>query len=166
MAADYAGRLRSLGDVVLRVEHIGSTAVAGLIAKPVVDMLVVVTTLAALDARQGDVVSLGMVWHGEFGVDGRRFCTLDSDAGDSDARVRLANVHFYAADSRHPARQIAFRDYLRSHPDVAAAYGVEKQRAAKIQPDDSTAYSAEKGDWIRSVELAALDWSVGAGRSA
>lgn len=152
-ANGYCARISSLGDIILSVHHVGSTAVPGLAAKPVIDIMAVVSSIADLDLRQSDVEALGLGWHGEFGVDGRRFCTLD-DAGGT----RLANIHFYGADSPHPLRHIAFRDYLAAFPDIAAAYAAEKRRAATIQPKDSVAYSAEKNAWIRKVELAALDW--------
>lgn len=159
-AGGYARLIAGLGDVVLSVHHVGSTAVPGLVAKPVIDMMVVVRDIAELDRRKGEVEALGLGWHGEFGVDGRRFCTLDSAEG-----LRVANVHFYGEDSEHPRRHIAFRDYLAAFPEVAAAYAAEKRRAAEIQPGDSVAYSAEKNAWIRKVELDALEWYGDAGHS-
>lgn len=152
-AGDYARMIAGLGEDVLSIHHVGSTAVPGLAAKPVIDLMAVVADIDRFDARRADVESLGLGWHGEFGVDGRRFCTLDNDDGQ-----RLANFHFYGADSPHPLRHIAFRDYLAAFPDVAAAYAAEKRRAAEVQPGDSVAYSAEKNLWIRKVELEALDW--------
>ncbi|MEQ1689064.1 MAG: GrpB family protein, partial [Sphingopyxis sp.] len=137
--------LAPLGDVLIAIHHIGSTAVPGLTSKPVIDLMPIVVNLEALDARRGDVEALGLRWNGEFGVDGRRFCTLNDAAGK-----RLANVHFYAQGSPHAKRHLALRDYLRNHGDVAAAYAVEKKRAQAIHPNDSVAYSAEKGAWIRA----------------
>lgn len=157
-AAHYAKRLRSLGAILLDVQHIGSTSVPGLIAKPVIDIMGIVPDIADLDARRADVEALGLGWHGEFGVDGRRFCTLDGENGH-----RLANIHFYDSHSPHPRRHLAFRDYLRAFPVVAAAYGEEKRRAAALEPDSSVAYSAEKNAWIRVTEAAALAWYVGEG---
>src|SRR5690348_16655931 len=63
-----------LGDNLLTVHHIGSTAIAGIRAKPIVDLLPVVRDLAALDAKEAEMVALGYVWRGEFGLPGRRFC--------------------------------------------------------------------------------------------
>ncbi|MEQ1724519.1 MAG: GrpB family protein [Sphingopyxis sp.] len=150
-AGDYTRLLAPLADMLVAVHHIGSTAVPGLISKPVIDLMPIAVNLEALDARRGDVEALGLRWNGEFGVDGRRFCTLDNALGQ-----RLANVHFYAQGSPHARRHLALRDYLRSHPHVAAAYAVEKRRAQAIHPDDSVAYSAEKGAWIRATLERAL----------
>ena len=120
-------------------------------SKPVIDLMPIVTSIDALDARRADVAELGFGWHGEFGVDGRRFCTLNDGAGK-----RLANVHFYERGSPHARRHLAFRDYLRDHPDVAADYSREKLRSQAIFPDNSVAYSGEKGAWIREIEAQAL----------
>jgi GrpB-like predicted nucleotidyltransferase (UPF0157 family) len=155
-AAAYSEKLKPLEPVLLAVHHIGSTAVPGLSAKPVIDLSPIVTSIAELDVHEAEVKALGFGWHREFGVEGRRFCTLDDDNGD-----RLANLHFYANGSPHARRQIAFRDYLIAHPEVAADYAAEKRRARELYPDDSHAYSNEKGAWIRAVETKALAWVVG-----
>lgn len=151
LAAIYMRLLDPVGDVLVARHHIGSTAVPGLLSKPVIDIMPIATNLDALDARRGEVEALGLGWHGEFGVDGRRFCTLADDAG-----LRLANFHFYARGSPHARRHLAFRDYLRTHPKIAAEYSREKLRSQAIYPDNSVAYSGEKGAWIRTVEAAAL----------
>lgn len=153
MADEFSKQLGALGNALVIVHHIGSTSVIDMVAKPVIDLMPLVTDIDTLDAKRGVVEALGYVWHGEYGVAGRRFCTLADGGGN-----RVAQLHFYALESPHARRQIAFRDYLRAFPDVAAAYVVEKQRACLLFPDDSTAYSAEKGDWIRAVEAKALDW--------
>jgi len=124
MAAQHAARLAVLGRTLVAVHHIGSTSVPGLAAKPIIDLMPLVTSLAALDAERGRLEALGYVWHGEFGIAGRRYCTLCDAAGN-----RLAHVHFFSADSPDVERHIAFRDYLRAHPATARAYGREKRRA-------------------------------------
>jgi GrpB-like predicted nucleotidyltransferase (UPF0157 family) len=56
-------------------------------------------------------------------------------------------------------RHIAFRDYLRAHPNEASAYAIEKCRAQNLRPTNSHAYADEKGKWIRSAETKALIWA-------
>jgi GrpB-like predicted nucleotidyltransferase (UPF0157 family) len=158
LAARFSAGLEVLGPVLVKVHHIGSTSVVGLAAKPVIDMMPVVTDLAALDAARGQVEALGYGWHGEFGIDGRRYCTL-SDAD----RQRIAQLHCYQRGSPHIRRHLAFRDYLRAFPEVAAAYEREKRRARDLFPDNSHDYSDEKGAWIRAVEAKALAWYAGNG---
>jgi len=153
MAARRAEELRALGATLVAVHHIGSTSVPGLEAKPIIDLMPLVTSLADLDRDRGPVEALGYRWHGELGIAGRRYCTLE-DAGGR----RLVQLHFFAGDSPQVRRHIAFRDYLRAHPEAAAAYAAEKRRARDLHPDDTHAYTDEKDAWIRRTEAAALAW--------
>lgn len=149
-----ARRLRgALGETLLTVHHIGSTAIPGIAAKPVVDLLPVVADLAALDAARPAVEALGYVWRGEFGLAGRRYCVLAGPDGR-----RAVQAHCYQADSPEVERHLVFRDYLRAHPEQAAAYEAEKRRAARLHPHDSLAYNGEKNDWIQAAEQRAAAW--------
>jgi GrpB-like predicted nucleotidyltransferase (UPF0157 family) len=156
-AASHADRLRVLGQVLVSVHHIGSTSVPGLAAKPIIDLMPLVRNLAGLDRMRARVEALGYAWHRAYGISGRRYCTLSDEAG-----VRAVQLHFFRADSPHAVRHLAFRDYLRAHPDVARAYEVEKRRARELHPGDSHAYGDEKSAWIRRVEAAALAWHAAA----
>jgi GrpB-like predicted nucleotidyltransferase (UPF0157 family) len=155
-AAAEAARLRGAigSDVVIEIHHIGSTAIPGICAKPTVDLMPLVTSLAALDTRETAVRALGYEWRGEFGIPGRRFLSLVS----GDPPRRLFNVHCFEASTPVVERHLAFRDYMRAHPDKAKAYEVEKFRAKMVSPDDTLAYSQEKGAWIVAAERDALAW--------
>jgi GrpB-like predicted nucleotidyltransferase (UPF0157 family) len=153
LAARYTEGLRTLGPVLLTVHHIGSTSVPGLAAKPVIDLMPLVTSLTGLDRMQNLVEALGYVWHGEHGISGRRYCTLSGVAGK-----RLAHLHFFEPASPHTERHLAFRDYLRAHAGAAKAYENEKRRAREMHPYNSHAYCDEKGQWIRDMEVKSLLW--------
>jgi GrpB-like predicted nucleotidyltransferase (UPF0157 family) len=153
MAASHAEGLRVLGSVLLIVHHIGSTAVPGLAAKPIIDLMPLVTDLAELDRERWRVEALGYNWHGAYGISRRRYCTLCEQTG-----IRIVQLHFFKVDSPHAERHIAFRDYLRAHPEAASAYENEKRRARDLHPNDSHAYSDEKAAWIRNAEATALIW--------
>jgi GrpB-like predicted nucleotidyltransferase (UPF0157 family) len=144
----------AIGETLVVVHHIGSTAIPGIRAKATIDLLPLVRSLAALDARADAVRALGYDWRGEFGLPGRRFCTLT--AGEK----RLFNVHIYEDGADEVARHLAFRDYLRAHPNEARAYEAEKIRAAALRPDDVLAYNDQKNDWIKACEQRALAWSA------
>jgi GrpB-like predicted nucleotidyltransferase (UPF0157 family) len=161
LAARHAERLLGLGSVVAVVHHIGSTAIPGLAAKPIIDLMPLVVNVTALDRARGRIEALGYAWHGAYGMAGRRYCTLCDDAG-----VRAVQLHFFGMDSPHAVRHIAFRDYLRAHADVARAYEAEKRRARDLHPDDSHSYGHAKSAWIRAVEAAALTWYAGLDRAA
>jgi GrpB-like predicted nucleotidyltransferase (UPF0157 family) len=156
VAAFHMARLAPIGSLLLATHHIGSTSVPGLAAKPVIDLMPIVSDLAAFDTLRPTVEALGFGWHGEFGVEGRRFCTFD----DPETGTRLVHLHCYQTGSLHARRQLAFRDYIRAFPDIAKAYELEKRRARDIFPDNSVEYSREKGAFIRSVEGKAASWFV------
>ncbi len=154
IAAAHAERLQALGPNLMAVHHIGSTSVPGLIAKPIIDLIPVVTSLTNLDEQRQHIEALGYQWHSEFGISGRRYCTLADEAG-----IRVVQLHFFEADSPHLERHIAFRDYLRAHPKDANAYAIEKRRAQNLHPANSHAYADEKDKWIRTAETKALIWA-------
>lgn len=149
----FAG-LRSL----VTVHHIGSTAVPGLRAKPTIDLMPVVDSLAALDNERAAIEALGYAWRGDFGIADRRYCTLTNKVGTDSAGERRVNAHFFAAESPHVARHLAFRDYLRAHPEARRAYEAEKCRAQALYPDDLRAYAREKSDWIAVAQRQADAW--------
>ena len=156
MARDEAARLRDVigKNIVVEIHHIGSTAIPGIQAKPTVDLMPLVTSLSNLDTREAAICALGYEWRGEFGIPGRRYLSLMS----SDRRKRLFNVHCFEASMPDVNRHLAFRDYMRAHPERAKAYEAEKFRARGLQPDDTLAYSQEKGPWIVAAEREALAW--------
>jgi GrpB-like predicted nucleotidyltransferase (UPF0157 family) len=152
-----AARLKSaLGETLVTVEHIGSTAIPGIMAKPIVDLIPIVTELAALDGAQSRVEALGYEYLGEFGLAGRRYCRLI----DSVTGKRKFQLHCYAQGDSQIGRHLAFRDYLRARPDLAKEYEAEKQRAAALHPDNVLDYNDAKNDWIKRVEREALAWSA------
>lgn len=163
-AAGYAEQLRAAVRELVAVHHIGSTAVAGLEAQPIIDLMPLARSLSDLDDARGRIAALGYRWHGEYGISGR-YCTLD----DAATGVRLVRLHCFRVGSAHAVRHLAFRDYPRAFPEVARDDAAEKRRARALFPDDSYAYGDVKSAWIRKTEAAALAWyaatDVGAGAS-
>ena len=155
MAAAESARLKAaLGEILVTVHHIGSTAIPGILAKPIVDLIPVLRDEAALDEAEAPVRALGYRWYGEYGLAGRRYCTLS----DPVSGKRLFQLHIYAPEAAHLPRHLAFHDYLLAHPDLAREYEAEKIRAARAAPHDTNAYNDEKNDFIARVEKEALAW--------
>jgi GrpB-like predicted nucleotidyltransferase (UPF0157 family) len=153
IAREESDRLaRVLGDNLIRIEHVGSTAIRGICAKPTIDLMPLVRDLNEIDANA--IRALGYEWRGGFGLSGRRYCTFT----DSQTARRVFNVHIFETGSPHAARMIAFRDYLLAHPDEAREYEIEKRRAAALHPANSLDYNDAKSDWIQTGERRALAW--------
>jgi GrpB-like predicted nucleotidyltransferase (UPF0157 family) len=156
-----AERIRhALPTSLLVVHHIGSTAVPGISAKPILDLLPVARSLEALDAERPRLVALGYQWWGEYGIAGRRYCTLH-DAATARRRCQL-----HCFEDAHPQVEwlLAFRDYLRAHPVAARAYDEEKQRCRRLHPLDDHSYADAKAAWIKACLVHALEYRSRAGR--
>ena len=143
----------ALGDACVAIHHIGSTAIPGICAKPVIDILAVVRSVEALDARSAQVEALGYEAMGEFGIPGRRYFRKDDALGN-----RTHQIHAFAAGSPQIARHIAFRDFLRAHSGYAEEYGALKQRLAAQFPSDISAYTDGKDEFIARVDALAAEW--------
>jgi GrpB-like predicted nucleotidyltransferase (UPF0157 family) len=155
MAAAEAARLNdALGEVLIAVHHIGSTAIPGIKAKPIIDLIPVVADIERLDAAASRLEALGFDYLGEFGLPGRRYCRRN----DAATGKRLVQLHCYARGNPEIDRHIAFRDYLRANPSIALQYEAEKLRAAALHPDNTLDYNAAKNDWIKRTERDALPW--------
>lgn len=142
---------RALGDVIASIHHIGSTAVSGLLAKPIIDILAVVVNVDLLDSRTASFADLGYEAMGEFGIPGRRYFRKNTSAG-----VRVYQLHAFRNGSSEVERHIAFRDYLRAHPAHARRYAELKQTLAQRFTGDMDRYTEGKTEFIREIERAAL----------
>ncbi len=143
----------ALGSALSAIHHIGSTAIPGLGAKPIIDLMPVFTDIELLDDLLPALANLGYQCWGELGIPGRRYLTKNSETG-----TRLVQLHGFQLGSLHIERHLAFRDYLRANPGLLGDYQTEKLRCACLHPADSHAYSDCKADWIIRVELKAIDW--------
>jgi GrpB-like predicted nucleotidyltransferase (UPF0157 family) len=144
----------ALGPNLRIVHHIGSTAIPGIRAKPILDLMPVIANLTELDKCQAKLETLGYDWWGELGLPGRRYCTkCDPQTGR-----RIVQLHCYENGSTEVTRHLAFRDYLRAHSGLAAEYEHVKGECQRQHPNDSHAYGDCKKAWIRNAEAAALKW--------
>ena len=145
---------RSFGDNAIAIHHIGSTSITTIYAKPIIDILVEVTDLQKVDERHHSIESLGYLAMGEFGIAKRRFFRKDNLAG-----VRTHHVHTFETGSPQIERHLAFRDYMRSHPEAAQKYSYLKQQLAQKYPNDIEKYMDGKAGFIEAIDSQILSKS-------
>lgn len=131
-----------LGNAAVNVHHIGSTAVKGLAAKPIIDILVEVTDLNSVDLLTSELVSLGYEAMGEFGIAERRFF---QKGGNN----RTHHIHVFKAGDENGKLHITFRDYLIAHPEIAIEYGELKKKVALECDNNPDRYSAGKNYFVK-----------------
>jgi GrpB-like predicted nucleotidyltransferase (UPF0157 family) len=132
--------LAALGELAVAVEHVGSSAVPGLAAKPIVDLYAVVEDVPAAIER---LTALGYVHQGDLGIPGR-------EAFDWPRGERRHHLYVCPRDHEGLDEVLRFRDYLREHPEEARAYAELKRELAVRHRDDRDAYGAAKTAFIRA----------------
>lgn len=151
---------RALGPVAVRLEHVGSTAVPGLAAKPILDLQV---SVDAIEPGGRYVVPLGRL--GYLFVPAPESPDYHFFARPAQ-RPRTHHVHVCQAGSEHELRHLAVRDFLRARPDEAARYAALKRRLVAKHPQDRLAYIAGKDRYVAALEARALAWAQRQGRAA
>jgi GrpB-like predicted nucleotidyltransferase (UPF0157 family) len=137
-------------DIIRRIEHFGSTAVPGLAAKPVVDLLVEVTNLDATRARIAPVLEAqgyDYFWRPSHGDDGGPFYAWFIKR-HPESRVRTHHIHMVEPDFVEHWDSLLFRDYLIEHPQAAREYESLKVHLASIYPNDRVAYTKGKTAFV------------------
>jgi GrpB-like predicted nucleotidyltransferase (UPF0157 family) len=150
MFADEAASLRRVldGEPLAGLEHFGSTAIEGLAAKPIIDILIAVPSLAAARARfPAKLKVLDYVFWAENPKTDRLFFVKGMPPHGA---RRTHHVHVTEPAGEMWVR-LGFRDYLRAHSDEAARYEVLKRDLAARHRTDREAYTAAKSDYVDSV---------------
>ena len=145
----------ALGLLSERIEHVGSTAVPGLWAKPIIDIDIVISAETAFGLVQSSLDGIGYDYLGDQGITGRDAFDLRK----SGATVPEHHLFVCRANSIELRRHIAFRDYLLSHPDRAKEYSKLKRTLAARYRNDRNAYTNAKDEFIATVLNDALGTS-------
>lgn len=131
----------AVSETALTIEHVGSTAVPGLKAKPVIDACIVVASRADLPACIERLASIGYVHRGNLGVP-------DREAFRRPDHLPRHHLYLSPRDSLSLRNHLGFRDYLRSNPEAARAYGELKAALARRYPADIDSYIVGKTDFV------------------
>ncbi len=134
----------AVGDIAVGVEHVGSTSVPGLAAKPVIDIDLVVATAAHVPAAICRLSALGYEHRGNLGIEGR-------EAFFSPSKPPQHSLYVCLQGGTALRNHLMLRDYLRTHAGVAAEYGFLKKRLAAQFPTDIDSYVDGKTDFILDV---------------
>lgn len=145
----------ALGENLVTVHHIGSTAIPHIYAKPIIDFLVEVKNINLVEKKSSNMEALGYQAMGEFGLVGRRYFRKENPPG-----IRTHHVHVYQVDSSEIKRHLAFRDYMIAHPEDAEQYSQLKRELAQKYPYDIEAYMDGKDEFIKTIESQAILWQT------
>ncbi|PTI37065.1 GrpB family protein [Mammaliicoccus vitulinus] len=139
-----------LSDLIIKFEHFGSTSIEGMKAKPVIDMIVIVKSIKAVDQFNPEFLTRGYDVAGEWGIKGRR---LMRKGGQN----RTHHIHIYEQGNPEIDRHIIFRDYLKEHKEIAKEYSNFKEKLAS-QFNDTSQYSKAKKSYVKRLENRAITW--------
>lgn len=136
---------------VLDIQHIGSTSVPGLAAKPVLDIAVGVTSFEEAVSCIQPIETLGYEYRGEAGIPGRHFFIKNNPDEPDPGLRRIVHLHIVEQDSAAWRNYLAFRDALRTDAQLARRYEDLKRELARQFAHDTEAYTSAKADFIRDV---------------
>lgn len=136
----------ALGDLILGVEHVGSTSVEGMSAKPCIDIDVVIRDYSVFESVVAKLAAIGYIHEGDLGI-------RDREAFKYDNKPHLQKHHLYVCPqaSEELRRHVTFRNYLRNHPEAVRRYSEVKEQAALLFPNDIDQYIQYKSPCIEEI---------------
>ena len=136
----------AVGDLLLGIEHVGSTSVEGLAAKPCIDIDVIIKDYSFFSTVVARLADIGYIHEGDLGI-------KDREAFKYSDKPHLQKHHLYVCPeySRELFRHIAFRDFLRKNPDAMEEYARVKCEGARLFPNDIDKYIEHKSPCIERI---------------
>ena len=140
--------LPAIKDTIINIEHIGSTSVEGLSAKPIIDIDIVIKDYSVFDAVVEKLASLGYIHEGNLGI-------KDREAFDYKGNTDLPKHHLYICPefSVEIHKHIAFRDYLKNNQEAVKKYSLVKETAAILFPNEIEKYIDYKTPCIEELYM-------------
>jgi GrpB-like predicted nucleotidyltransferase (UPF0157 family) len=139
------------GYKMLQIEHVGSTSIVGMMAKPVIDILIIVSNVSDIKFEMEKMCNLGYMGKENYLAKDSYFFCKEVDGN------RVENIHIFPIGHPRIASFIDKRDYLRSHPEEVAHYEDVKRVLAKEYPNDYRSYAKGKGDYLNSELVAKIN---------
>lgn len=169
---------KSIGFLHPKIEHIGSTSIEGLSAKPIIDIMIGVSDESELDLIPPLLQGKNYVYYENYNEDMpyRRFFIKLTDTPENlgipetihlgeeipekihNHHIRVAHIHTIPVSSEHWLRHIAFRDYLRTHPETREEYQTLKEKLSTMEWVDGNDYNEAKDPFIKREEQNAVQW--------
>jgi GrpB-like predicted nucleotidyltransferase (UPF0157 family) len=143
----------ALGPLAVRLEHVGSTAVPGLAARPILDLQLSVAAIGPRARYVEALERLGYLFVPDPESPDFHFFAMPPE------RPRSHHLHVCEAGSEHELRHLAVRNFLRAHSDEARAYAALKSEVARFDLQDRIAYIAGKERYVTELEARALNWA-------
>ena len=136
----------AIGDLIIGVEHVGSTSVEGLSAKPIIDIDVVIKDYSTFDAVISKLEAIGYIHEGNLGI-------KDREAFKYSDKPHLQQHHLYVCpqQSEELYRHITFRDFLVNNSEAVKKYSAVKEKAAQLFPDNIEKYIEYKSPCIEEL---------------
>lgn len=149
-AIEAAQLTAAAGKHALAVEHVGSTAICGIAAKPIIDIALAVREIADVEQIIEPFENLSYVYRGEYGIPNRHYFIKGE-------LLRTHHLHVVRLESDFWRNHLLFRDYLGAHPQIAAEYENLKRELAQMHRENREAYTAGKTEFVRNVLTAASE---------
>lgn len=141
------------GDEIVKIHHIGSTAIVGIYAKPIIDILIEVRGINIIDNYNSQMQEIGYTSRGEWGISGRRYFIKG-------ITQRTHHVHIYESGNPEIERHLKFRDYMNAHPDEASQYEKLKKELSEKYKHNPTEYTDGKDAFIKEIDRKAKEWAI------
>lgn len=142
-----------LKDDMIDAQHIGSTAIKNILAKPIVDIVVGVSSFDKMIKHNDDLLKNGIVYHMQYPPGQYLYV-----AGNSENEIRTHYIHVVIWEQEAWHNYINMRDYLNTHEKEAQEYSALKESLAKKYPEDRSAYTNGKSEFIEKILLKAAKW--------
>lgn len=139
---------KTLGDTIIGIEHVGSTSVKGLAAKPILDLDVIMESYDNFEEVKSRLEGLGYYYEGDLGIKNRQAFSYDESL-----KKEFMTHHLYVCPkySEELNRHVIFRNYMRTHKEDIDAYSAVKLQAAKLYPTDIDSYCEYKSQCISDI---------------